>query len=139
MIIFVASEDLIEELEPDENLADSFPCMSTQPFDRDARAQLYSLVTHQFLDDAWSLEVLIHSLTEEGPWIYALEAGLVTRLAELDEDDIEELAAQWIDCEEVESLDLEAVDLHEFMYHLVDFCRAAEAGDDLGVFVYGDD
>ena len=138
MIIFVGSGERVEELEPDEELADSFPCMSTRQFDREARAQLYSLVTNMFLDDAWSLEHLTRSLTDDGPFIYRLDSDLVSRLAELDEDGIGEFAEMWIECEELESTDLEVDDLLEFMYQLVHFCRTAEADEDLGVYVFSD-
>lgn len=120
-------------------MADSFPCMSTQQFGRDARAQLYSLVAGNFLDDAWSMEVLTRSLSEDGPYIYELDNNIVARLAELDEDDIGEFAELWLECGELESLDLEVNDLYEFMYQLVHFCRTAEAGDDLGVYVFSPD
>lgn len=136
MITFVGSNDLVEQLEPDEDPTDLFPCMSCRQFHREARAQLYSLVTGQFLDDASQLEELHRSLSDDGPWIYRLDADLQSRLADLDEDRIEELAALWMDCEEVESLEADLDDVHEFMYQLVHFCRVACDDEDLSVFVY---
>ena len=138
MIIFIGSDELVEELEPEESLADTFPCLQTGQFDRATRAQLYSLVTHAFLDDAWQFEVLFRSLTEDGPYIYRLDAELVDRLTELDEDDIGKFAELWLECEELESLDPEISDLYDFMYQMVHLCRTAADADDLGVFVYSD-
>lgn len=138
MIIFVGSEERVDDLEADEDLADSFPCLSTGPLDREARAQLYSLVTGTFLDDAWQLEVLHRGLTEEGPWIYRMDEDLVDRMARLDEDEIGEFAELWLECEELESLDPEVSDLYDFLYQLVGLCRVAADEDDLGLFVYSD-
>ena len=112
--------------------------MSTQGLHRDARAQLYSLVTNSFLDDAWALEVLAHSVTEDGPYFYKLDDSLVMRLAELDEDDIGHYAELWLECEDLESLDPEVTDLYEFLYQLVHFCRTADADDELGIYVFSD-
>lgn len=138
MIILIGSDERVEEFEPDEELADSFPCMSTQPFDREARAQLYSLVTHTFLDDAWAFEQLFRAMTDEGPYFYKLDEDLVARLSGLDEDDIGDIAEDWLECEELESVDPEVTDLYEYLYQLVHLCRTAGADDDLGVFVFTD-
>lgn len=138
MIILIGSEERVEDFEADEELTDSFPCMSTAHFDRDARAQLYSLVTNTFLDDALSFEQLARSITEEGPCFYKLDIDLVERLANLDEDEIGEIAEHWLECEELESLDPEVTDLYDYLYQLVHFCRTASADDDLGVYVFAD-
>ena len=138
MIILIGSEELVSEFEPDEELTDSFPCMSAQHYPREARAQLYSLVTGTFLDDAWEMEVLAHSVTEDGPYFFKLDDGLVARLADLDEDDIGQYAELWLECEELESLDPEVTDLYEFLYQLVHFCRTADADDELGIYVFSD-
>lgn len=138
MIILIGSEARVEEFEPDEELVDTFPCMSTQQFDRDARAQLYSLATNTFLDDAWSFEQLFHAVTDDGPFFFRLDRDLVARLAELDEDEIDELAENWLECEELASFDPDATDLHEYLYQLVHFCRTATADEDLDVYVFSD-
>jgi len=136
VIIFVGSDESVEELEVDEDPADSFPCLATGPLYRDARTQLYALVTGVFFDEAWDFEVLSYTLTEEGPWIYRLATELVEQLAELDEDTIGEYAELWLECEELESLDPDLSDLYDFLYHFVHLCRTALDGEDLGVFVY---
>ena len=57
-IIFVGAEDSVANMEPDENPANQFPCMSSQQFHRDARGQLYALATGEFLDVAMGFEML---------------------------------------------------------------------------------
>ncbi|MEX0941567.1 MAG: hypothetical protein WD002_03395 [Pseudomonadales bacterium] len=137
-IVFVGSDDEVDELELDESPVDSFPCMSTQQFHREARAQLYSLVTGMFLDDAAQLEEVFRPLTDDGPYIYKLNPDLQEKMSRLEDDDIGELAEQWLLCEDLETLDLEVSDLHEFMYQFVHFCYTAERGDELAVFIYSD-
>lgn len=137
-IIFVGSESRVEEIEPDENPADAFPCMSSQQYFSEARAQLYSLVGGVFLDDALAMEELFTSLTDEGPFIYRLDRTMQQALAELDEDAIAEYAELWMQCEEIEGLDTEVNDLYEFLYQFVHFCHTAGDEDDMGVFIYSD-
>jgi hypothetical protein len=136
VLIFLGSDERVEELELDEDPTHLFQCMPASQFDREARAQLYSLVTNSFLEDAAALEVITRSLDDEGPWIYRLDRALLERLASLDEDEIGKFAELWFECEQLEALEPELDDLHEFMYQLVSFCQAACNEADLGVFVY---
>jgi len=137
-IIFVASTDSISTMEADENPSQAYPCMSSQQFHRDARAQLYALVTGEFLHEASEMEYLDRTLSDEGPYIYILSAGLLESLARLDEDNVEALSLSWMQCEEIEALDLDANDLHDFMFQLVHFSQIA-FNDDLNVYIYSDD
>ncbi|MFT7686530.1 MAG: hypothetical protein ACI9FB_001875 [Candidatus Azotimanducaceae bacterium] len=137
-IIFVASEDSVVTMEADENPSDSYPCMSSQQFHRDARAQLYALVTGEFLHEASEMEFLDQAMSDDGPYIYKLSSVLLTNLARLEEDNIEEISLSWMQCEEIEALDLDANDLHDFMFQLVHFSQIA-FNDDLSVYIYSDD
>lgn len=137
-IIFVASTDSVATMEADENPSQSYPCMSSQQFHRDARAQLYALVTGEFLLEASEMEYLDQTFSEEGPYIYKLSAPLLESLARLDEDNVEEISIIWMQCEEIEALDLDANDLHDFMFQLVHFSQIA-FNDDLNVYIYSDD
>jgi hypothetical protein len=137
-IIFVGAEDSVANMEPDENPANQFPCMSSQQFHRDARGQLYALATGEFLDVAMGFEMLDQTLGPEGPYIYRLDGGVQSTLAYLEEDSIEALAGSWMMCEEIEQLDLSENDLHEFIFQFVHFCQTA-MNDDLGVYFYSDD
>ncbi len=137
-IIFVGAASSVADMEPDESPANQFPCMSSQQFHRDARAQLYALVTGQFLDEAMGSEVLDQTLTPDGPYIYYLDSRTLQSLAHLDEDGVESLAQAWMQCEEIEQLDLSENDLHEFLFQYVHFCQTA-SNDDLGVYIYSDD
>jgi hypothetical protein len=135
-IFLIGSPDRVFELEADENPADIFPCMSSFTVHAEARAQLYTLVTHTFLDDAMELEPLLRELTEDGPNIHQLKPSLVEQLASKDENDIEDLVDHWVQCEPIEELELDADDLNEFLFQLVHFCQTARQGEDLGVYVY---
>jgi hypothetical protein len=137
-IIFVGTAERVDDMELDENPADAFPCMSSQQFHRDARAQLYSLVTGLFFDEAHELEVRYRTLEDDGPYIYQLDESLATKLARLDDDLIGEYAELWQECNEIEALDLTSNDLLEFMYLLVHFCQTVANDEELAVFIYSD-
>lgn len=137
-IIFVGSTEAVAEMQMDDNPANEFPCMSSQQFHREARAQLYALVTGTFLDEALEHEILDQTLSDEGPYIYSLKPETQQALARLEEDHIGEVAQSWIECEEIEQLDLQENDLSEFMFQFVHFCQIA-VNDDLQVYLYSDD
>ena len=136
-ILFLGDPADVADLEADESPVEAFPCMSSQQFHREARAQLYALVMGTFLDEALDLEILERMLTEEGPCIYRLENLLLQRLGELDEGEAEALALEWCTCEEIEQLDLETNDLLGFLFLLVHFCQTA-VNDDLSLYIYSD-
>jgi hypothetical protein len=133
----IALRERIDELEPDENPADVFPCMNAMGIHTEARAQLYTVVMQCFLDEAMGFEPIIHSLGMSGPNILQLELPLMDKLAGKDENDIEELVSHWIECEAVEELELDSEDLNDFLFQLVHFCQTAKQGE-LGVYIYSD-
>ena len=59
-------------------------------------------------------------------------------LLALDEDMVENLALSWSECEDIENLELDASDLHDFMFQIIHFCQIA-CNDDLVVYIYSDD
>ena len=136
-IIFIASASSLETMEADDNPAESYPCMSSQQIHREARAQLYALVTGEFLDEAGQMEFLDRMLSDEGPYIYQLDGQLRESLAQLEEDQVEDLVQLWMQCGEIEDLDLDASDLHDFTFQLIHFCQIG-CNDDLGVYVCSD-
>ena len=81
-IFFIGHADDVAELEPDENPADAFTCMSSLQFHRDARAQLYALVTGSFVFDAMDMEILDREISVDGPYLYRLDEGLMGRLSD---------------------------------------------------------
>ena len=137
-IIFVGAAESVAEMEADENPANEFPCMSSQQFHREARAQLYALVTGCFLDEALDLEILDQTLMPDGPFIYLLDPRTQRSIAELEEGQVEELGQLWMTCGEIEQLDLAENDIQEFMFLLIHFCQIA-VNDDLGLYIYSDD
>ncbi len=44
----------------------------------------------------------------------------------------------WMQCDEIERLNLDESDLHDFMYQLIHYCQVA-VNDDLCVCIYSDD
>lgn len=134
----IGSADRIDELEPDENPVDVFPCMNSQGVHAEARAQLYTLVMHSFLDAAMELEPIIKPLTEDGPYIHELDPRLLEELASKDENDIEDLVVLWLECEPIEELGLDQEDLNEFLFQLVHFCQTAKQEEELSVYIYSD-
>lgn len=138
-LIFLGTAERVEELESDEDPAHGFPCIHSRGLHREARAQLYALVTGRFFDEALDLEFAERHLTDEGPVIHALESELVQALAHLDEEDIGRYVDLWMECREVEDLNMEPEDLVEYVMLLVNLCQAAANEEDLGIYVYADD
>ena len=83
------------------------------------------------------MELLDREISDEGPYLYRLDNTLMETLADLEEDQVESFAALWLECEEIEALNLETNDLLDFMFLLVHFCQTA-CNDDLGVYIYSD-
>ncbi len=137
-IIFLASINGVESLEIRDNPAQSYPCMSTLQIHHEARAQLYALVTGEFFDEAREMETLERALQDDGPFIYRLTDRLKESLARLEEDQVEQLCSFWVECEEIELLDIESNELHDFMFQLIHFCQTA-CNDNLEIFIYSDD
>lgn len=135
-IIFVGDEHRVKSLEIDENPVHVFASMPSHQLHRDARTQLYSLVTGLLFDEALAFERLHRSFTDDGPYIYKLDHRLRDIFASLDEDRIGEFAELWHECAEVESVD---DDLYEFLYQFASFCYAANHDEELDVYIYSDD
>lgn len=137
-LIFLASQERVEDLEIDEDPVHTFPCIHSRGFHDEARAQLYALVTGRFFDEAMELEILDRTLSDEGPTIYAFDRELVSRLAALEQDQVTDFVDLWSECAEIETMGADTDDLSEFVFLLVNLCQAAVNEDDLGVYVYAD-
>ncbi|MEX2490067.1 MAG: hypothetical protein WD356_11150 [Pseudomonadales bacterium] len=137
-LIFLASQERVEDLEIDEDPVHTFPCIHSRGFHDEARAQLYALVTGRFFDEAMELECLYRSLSDEGPTVYEFSRELVSRLAALEQDQVTEYVELWSECAEIEAMDTSRDDLNEFVFLLVNLCQAAVNEDDLGIYVYAD-
>ena len=94
-IILLGSAEKILALEPEENPAESFPCMPCAAIDKTVRSQLYAYLAGIFYDDAQAMEILVGESGPGGPFIYRLDEALVTRLAETDEDRVPEIVKWW--------------------------------------------
>jgi hypothetical protein len=128
-LLFYADSRDLYKLEPGESPKNSFVCMHGLGIHIDARAQLYSIVMGEFLQDALAMEELVDDLGTEASWISRLHGDLVERLGELDERAIAETVTHWMLCEEMESLQISRDDLLEYMFTLVNLCLSAHQED----------
>lgn len=122
LLFFADSRDLIE-LEPGESPRGSFVCMPDQGIHIDARAQLYSIITGQFLQDALEMEEPVDDLATDATWINLLRGELVESIGKLDEQAIIETVGHWILCEEIEELGISQDDLLDYLFALVNLCQ----------------
>jgi hypothetical protein len=135
--IFIGDGQLVRE--PDDDfVAEDLPSLPCTGIHQDARAQMYSLVTGAFLEDALQLEELILLEDGAGPVVYELDTGLIAQLADKQEDDIEILVSQWQETQEIELLNAEETDLADFLFSLIHLCQVVQNEEGMGVFVLSD-
>jgi hypothetical protein len=141
-IMLLGVEKQVLSLEIDENPADNFPCMPSEGIDSEMRVLLYALLMGIFFDDAQSMEQLVLEYGPEGPWVFKLDFTITERLAEVEEDDIDDIALNWSQTGEMSALDMEASDLQEvlarFLFNLVHFCMLVRQEQVLSVFIYSE-
>ena len=135
--IFIADGELVRAPN-DEFIAEGLPSMPCGGISRDARAQLYSLVTGTFLEDALQMELLIIASDGASPFVYELDELVVDSLTDKEEDDLEALVAQWRLTQDIEDLNVEDTDLSDFAFTLAHLCRTTRNETDLGVFLLAD-
>ena len=116
--------------------------MPSEGIHAELRTGLYAMLLGIFYDEAESLEQLVLEFTQEGPWVFKLDVTITDRLAEVEEDEVEQLAAAWAETGDMSSLGMEDSDLREvlgrFLFNLVHFCMLIQQEPVLSVFVYTD-
>jgi hypothetical protein len=141
-IMLLGVEEQVLSLEIDENPADNFPCMPSEGIDSEMRVLLYALLMGVFFDEAQSMEQLVLEYTHEGPWVFKLDFTITERLAEVEEDDIDDIALNWSLTGEMSALNMEPSDLQEvlarFLFNLVHFCMLVRQEQVLSVFIYSE-
>ncbi len=141
-IMLLGVEEQVLGLEIDENPADNFPCMPCEGVHSEMRTQLYAFLMDIFFDQAESMEQLVLEYSPEGPWVFKLGYTITQRMAEIEEDDIENIALNWAETGEMSELGLEPSDLQEvlgrFLFNLVHFCMLVRQQSVLSVFVYSE-
>ena len=141
-IMLLGVEKQVLSLEIDENPADNFPCMPSEGIDSEMRVLLYALLMGIFFDEAQSMEQLVLEYGPEGPWVFKLAFPITERLAEVEEDDIDDIALNWSQTGEMSALNMEASDLQEvlarFLFNLVHFCMLVRQEQGLSVFIYSE-
>jgi hypothetical protein len=134
-LLFYADPAELWEMDVEGPPSESFVCMLGQGIHLDARAQLYSLITGVFLDEALAMEEPLDELSTKTSWISKLPDSLVSKLATFEEEDIVQVLEYWQQCEEVEGLGLDRDDLLEYLFALVSLCQAA-ADENACVYTY---
>ena len=141
-IMLLGVEKQVLSLEIDENPADNFPCMPSEGIDSEMRVLLYALLMGIFFDEAQSMEQLVLEYGPDGPWVFKLDFTITERLAEVAEDDINDIALNWSQTGEMSALNMEASDLQEvlarFLFNLVHFCMLVRQEQVLSVFIYSE-
>ena len=141
-LMLLGIEEQVLELEPDENPGDVFPCLPCEGVHGELRAQLYAQLLGLFYDEAESLEELTLEFGPYGPYVFKLHVAIVEELAELSEDDIDNIAVSWAESADSSSLNLNTEDLQEvlsrFIYNLMHFCILTNQEKVLSVFIYSD-
>lgn len=139
-IMLLGLEEQVLQLEPDENPADSFPCMPCEGVYADIRKLLYAQLLGLFFEEAESLEQLVLDFGPDGPWVFKLDVTITERLADIEEDDIETIVSQWSESSDMSELGLSAADLQDvlssFLFNLVHFCMLIRQEPVLSVFIY---
>lgn len=134
LLFFANASDLIR-LEPGQSPGESFVCTPGMGIHADARAQLYSIVTGEFLQDTMAMEELVDDLATEATWVSRLPDELVARLGALDEQTATDAVKHWMFCEEIEHLQISEDDLLEYLFALINLCENA-LQEDACVYTY---
>ncbi len=141
-IMLLAVEEQVLQLELDENPADNFPCMPCEGVYAELRKLLYAQLLGIFFDEAETLEQLVLDYGPDGPWVFKLEVTIAERLADIEEDDIDDIVTHWAEAGDMSALDLSEADLHDtlssFLFNLVHFCMLIRQEPVLSVFIYTD-
>ena len=135
-ILIIGTPEGVAEFDPEDNPADTFPCLFAGAVHKEARAQLYAIITKTFFDEALQMEFFVRELDQDGPYIYQFESQLVTELSYFPEDDVDQLNAVW--SETYLDLNMEDAELADFIFQLVNFCQVVHNDDELHLYVISD-
>lgn len=135
-LLFLAAEGELDQLQVDDNPKDAFTCMNGLGIDSEMRAQLYSLISGDFLDDCLLLEEPLQPQSEEGASITRLPRTLTQQIAALTDDELADVVVNWSECSDLEATDLCQDDLSEYLYVLTNLCQNAMLEVDLSIYTY---
>lgn len=136
LLLFIAIESELDHMQVDDNPIDLFTCMHGHGIDKEMRAQLYSLITGNFLDDCLLLEDPVKQLSDEGPWITRLPEPLTRQIAGLEEDDLKEVVENWYQCSEMEASDISLDELSDYLFILANLCLNCSREPGLHIFTF---
>lgn len=132
--LFTAGEQDVRALASLEEARYLFTCLPLLRIDAEVRAQLYLLMGHSSLNDAYAAEKLLFQNEDSGQSLAELSSSLVMQLAETAEDDLDELTVNWAESQAAEALDLETEELQDFLFALIELCRTA-VNEDAAVYL----
>lgn len=135
--IIAAEEDEVEAIGDSLQPADEWSGISLRDVSIAKIATLHSLLTGDLFDDAAALCEPIYISPAEGALVLRLADELKERLAELDEDALEAVAAELAATEEFEMAGWDEEAVAEMLADLADLARLAESqGQTLFVWLH---
>jgi hypothetical protein len=125
--IVAAEEDEIEAIGESLQPVAEWSGIEMRDVDTARIATLHSLLTGDPFDDAVALYEPVYVSEAEGALVLRLADALTERLAELDEDVLDDVAAELAATEEFESADWEDEAIAAMLASLADLARLADA------------
>lgn len=125
--ILAAEEDEVEAVGESLHPADEWSGMEVRGIDTEKVATLHSLLTGDAFDDAVVHYEPIYVSASEGALVLRLADEAAERLAGLEDEAIEQVAAELAATEAFESEDWEEEDIVAMLAELADLARLAEA------------
>jgi len=125
--IIAAEEDEIEAIGESLHPVDEWSGIEKRDIDTAKIATLHSLLTGDLFDDAVAHYEPVYVSDAEGALVLRLADEVATRLAELEEDSLADVAAELAATEEFEYADWEEEEIAAMLDELADLARLAEA------------
>ena len=125
--IIAAEDDEIEAIGESLHPVDEWSGIELRDIDTAKIATLHSLLTGDLFDEAVARYEPIYVSAAEGALVLRLADEVTERLAELDEESIDEVAAELAATEEFESEDWEEETITEMLADLSELARLADS------------
>jgi hypothetical protein len=99
--IIIADETEAESIGKANVPCESWSGMDAKGIDQIKLGMLLSIVSHQpYITDLINEFTLLHEESDDGPWIYIIPQRLVSALAVLNDETLEQVAKEWSEIEE---------------------------------------
>ena len=138
--IILALEEQINEVFGLEDLSQIFPSVPLGKVDSETRIKLYAHLLGIFYEEAESLEHLVSESTADDSKLCALDNIIVSKLAEVTEDEITNLAEIWNECldlgERLSEEEANVETLSDALFKLIHASVLSKQETVLSVFIY---